>query len=64
MARKTWYRTSLSCGRILKIVVRTESARPGPFDFEEVTGVERFWHILGRNMLILEDWRTRWTSRL
>lgn len=30
------------------MVVRTERARPGPLAGDDVIGLERFWHILGR----------------
>ena len=49
---------------MLKIVLSIDKARPGPFEGEEVIGCERFWHILGRNLSLLGDWRTRWMSRL
>lgn len=49
---------------MLNIVVSVDSARPGPLTGEEVMGAERFWHILGRNLSRLGDWRTRCTRRL
>jgi len=49
---------------MLKMMVRMERARPGPLLGEEVIGAERFWQILGRNLSLLGDWRTRWTRRL
>ena len=49
---------------MLKMVLRIDRARPGPFDGEDVMGCERFWQILGRNLSLLGDWRTRWMSRL
>lgn len=48
----------------MKIVVSMERARPGEWEGEEVMGWERFWHILGRNLSRLGDWRIRWTRRL
>lgn len=48
----------------MKMVVSTESAKPGPLDGEEVMGAERFWHIFGRNLSRSGDCRTRCTRRL
>jgi hypothetical protein len=64
MESSTWYRISLLAEVVLKIVLRMERARPPPFCGDEEIGALRFWQILGRNMLTLGDWLTRWISRL
>ena len=64
MARKTWYRVSDVLGRMLKIVVRMERARPVPFWGEDFMGELRLAQILGRNLSRLGDWRVRWIRRL
>ena len=64
IARKTWYRTSLSDCRMLKMVVKMVNAMGGPFIGDEVMGCERLPQMRGRNMLMLGDCRTRWIRRL
>lgn len=49
---------------MLKMVLKMESARPGPLLGEEVMGFERFWHTRGRNMFICSDCLMRCNSRL
>ena len=44
---------------MLKIVVRTEMARPEPFEGDEEMGADKFWHIRGRKLSRLGDCRTR-----
>lgn len=49
---------------MLKMVLKMESARPGPLLGEEVMGFERFWHTRGRNIFICSDCLMRCNSRL